>query len=520
MAGKNERRDDDSKDDKFAPPKRKVFVLDTSAIMSLVQDITTFRDSNLPAFAGTLGDNEIVIPRVVLDELNGLRKDSGERSKIAAEAARQIEHYSTQGSLIEGVETEKGGTLRIAPRPTYEKVIAWDLKANVADHEILATTLEIEANIEAEGRKENFETGEDEEDSPKTAVLITQDRILRILARSVYGVNAEELRSVCAPEPEYEHGYRYVELSGEEVDEVISKGYYVPSRRPLMNEFYHIVNRENPEVHYCYAMAGSHDGNEPKQADVIDRTKVDYLKVAGDVSGKNVHQKLLLWTLMGGGEPDPMAPGGVRLITISGPAGSGKSFLTLAAAWERLERGHFERIIVTRPMTEVGTSLGFLPGTLDEKLKPWGGLIEDNLRAIVSVPSPDDGRGPKRGGARNAGQANKQFDAKSWLEMEDRLELVPLTYVRGRTFRRCFVILEEAQNLERGPLKVLLTRLGEGSMVVVLGDPSQIDNQFLSKRNNGLVHAINAFGSWPQAVHISLRDIVRSDLAEAASVLL
>jgi PhoH-like ATPase len=111
----------------------------------------------------------------------------------------------------------------------------------------------------------------------------------------------------------------------------------------------------------------------------------------------------------------------------------------------------------------------------------------------------------------------KPFDAKSWLEMEDRLELVPLTYIRGRTFRRSFVILEEAQNLERGPLKVLLTRLGEGSIVVVLGDSSQIDNQFLSARNNGLLHAINSFRSWPQAVHVQLKSIVRSDLAEAAS---
>ncbi len=104
--------------------------------------------------------------------------------------------------------------------------------------------------------------------------------------------------------------------------------------------------------------------------------------------------------------------------------------------------------------------------------------------------------------------------------MENRLELVPLTYIRGRTFRRSFVILEEAQNIERGPLKVLLTRLGEGSVCVVVGDSSQIDNHFLSRRNNGLVHAINAFRNWKQAVHVSLEQIVRSDMAEAASKML
>lgn len=490
---------------------RKTFVLDTSAIMSLVQDVTTFRDG--PGFAGVLGDNEIVIPRVVLDELNGLRHSTGERSKIALEAARQLERYSTHGCLLDGVETEKGGLLRIAARPTTEKVIAWGLKANVADHEILATTIEIEDTLNAGQRTDQYkEELETTTSGERQVVLITQDRILRVLARSIYSVQAEELKSVCAPETDYEPGYQKIELPADEIDRIITEGVYTPPEIPPVNEFFHIVDRDNPDIHYCYAMAREAGA---QTAELIDRTKVDYLKVAGEVSGRNVRQKLLLWALMGCGEPDPMTPNGVRLITVSGPAGSGKSFLTLAAAWERLERGHFERIVITRPMVDVGTSMGYLPGTLEEKLRPWGGPIEDNLRAIVQVPSGDDS-----GGKRGVQRAVRPFDAKAWLEMENRLELVPLTYIRGRTFRRTFVILEEAQNLERGPLKVLLTRLGEGSIVVVIGDRSQIDNQFLSARNNGLVHAINAFRDWPQAVHLHLRQIVRSDLAEAASILM
>ncbi len=487
----------------------KIFILDTSAIMTLVQDLTTFRGSGNPNFAGVLGDNEIVIPRVVLDELDKLRHDGGDRGKTAMDCAWQLERYSSQrGSLIDGVETEKGGTLRIAPRPLNNKVIAWGLKANVADHEILATAMEIEDSVN--GRSGGPDSGNGEGNG-STVILVTQDRILRILARSVYNINAEELRSVCAPETEDEPGYHQVEMDGKELDEIIKAGIYIPTRPPFNNEFYQLVDRNNPEIHYCYAMS-----REPGEAEIIDRAKVDYLKVAGEVSGRNARQRLLLWALMGCGEPDPNTPGGVRLITVSGPAGSGKSFLTLAAAWERLERGQFERIVITRPMVDVGPSLGYLPGTLEEKLRPWGGPIEDNLRAIVQVPPPDEGRGSKRGLQR----VIRPFDAKAWLEMEDRLELVPLTYVRGRTFRRSIVILEEAQNLERGPLKVLLTRLGEGSLCVVIGDRSQIDNQFLSERNNGLVHAINAFRNWPQAVHMHLKEIVRSDLADAAAVML
>ena len=497
----------------MAELRSKIFVLDTSAIITLVQDITTARDSSSPAFAGVLGDNEIVVPRVVLAELDGLRKAKDDRAVIASEASRQLENYTNQGSLTEGVETEKGGIIRIATRPSSEKFKLLDLNEKIADHEILCTAIEEEDSLRS--RMKDFE-GEENGDSNKTEViLITQDRILRILARGVYGMRAEELQSVCAPEHEYERGLRVLMSDEQKVDQAIEQGEFTSEVPVHLNQLVHLVNQGNPLFHYCYGICRD---QKSRRIELIDRTKVDFLKVAGEVSGRNVRQKLLLWALMGCGEPDPNAPGGVRLLIVSGPAGSGKSFLTLAAAWERLERGHFERIVVTRPMVDVGTSLGFLPGTLEEKLKPWGGPIEDNLRAIVQVPSPDDGRAPasKRGTARGS----KPFDAKTWLEMEDRLELVPLTYIRGRTFRNTFVVLEEAQNLERGPLKVLLTRLGEGSVVVVLGDESQIDNQFLSRRNNGLLHAMNAFRSWPQAVHIHLEDIVRSDLAEAASNLM
>ena len=118
-----------------------------------------------------LGDNEIIIPRVVIDELDGLRKSGGDRSKAASEAARQLENYCNAGTLIEGVETEKGGLLRIVPRPSNQKIIALELTPGVADHEILVTAIETEDNLKAENREAEVK-------------LITQDRVLRVLARS------------------------------------------------------------------------------------------------------------------------------------------------------------------------------------------------------------------------------------------------------------------------------------------------------------------------------------------------
>ncbi len=297
--------------------ERKVFVLDTSAIMSLVQDVTTYRGYNTPAFAGVLGDNEIVIPRVVLDELNALRRATGEKSKTALECARQLEYYSTLGSLLDGVETEKGGLLRMAPRPATEKVVAWGLKANVADHEILATAMELEDALKANYPSSVAADSDDDDDLASQVILITQDRILRVLARSIYGIAAEELKSICAPEVDHSRGYRRVEVSSEQLDTIIDQGYFPINQHAFVNDFFHIVDRENPEVHYCYAVF-----REPVtgRAELVDRTKVDYLKVAGEVTGKNIRQKLLLWSLMGCGEPDPSAPGGIRLLTVSGPA--------------------------------------------------------------------------------------------------------------------------------------------------------------------------------------------------------
>lgn len=146
--------------------------------MSLVQDVTTYRGYETPAFAGVLGDNEIVIPRVVLDELNALRLASGEKSKTALQCAKQLEYYSTLGSLLDGVETEKGGTLRISlprPRATGKKVIAWGLRANVADHEILATAIELEDSLKASYPQRSEDEEEEGNNGTGQVILITQD---------------------------------------------------------------------------------------------------------------------------------------------------------------------------------------------------------------------------------------------------------------------------------------------------------------------------------------------------------
>ena len=257
----------------------KIFILDTSAVMSLVQDVTTYRKREYPAFAGVLGDNEIIIPRVVLDELDGLKRDKGERGKTAVACARQLEHYSILGNLVEGVETEKGGIIRIAPRPAREKIDAWGLKANTADHEIIATALELEDQQEGESRKAG---GKGDSSEIEGVVLISQDRLLRVLARSVYGLQAEELMSICAPQLGKEPGYRRIDLSSEELDKVIEEDVYESPEQLPVNEMVHLVDKDNPKIRYAYGMARDEESNN---VDILDRSHIDFLKVAGEVQG-------------------------------------------------------------------------------------------------------------------------------------------------------------------------------------------------------------------------------------------
>lgn len=209
---------------------------------------------------------------------------------------------------------------------------------------------------------------------------------------------------------------------------------------------------------------------------------------------KNLEQKCAM---------DAMLDDDIKLVTISGKAGTGKTLLAIAVALDKVvNQGVYEKIIVARPVVPMGNEVGFLPGDLSEKLRPWMQPIFDNLEYLFSKK---DGK-----------------DADKWMELEQRgiLKIEALTYIRGRSIPDQFIIIDEAQNLSKHEIKTIISRAGENTKIILTGDVDQIDNPKLDKENNGLSHVIEKFKNEPIAAHIHLSKCERSELADKASELL
>jgi PhoH-like ATPase len=197
----------------------------------------------------------------------------------------------------------------------------------------------------------------------------------------------------------------------------------------------------------------------------------------------------------------------IRLVTLVGKAGTGKTLLALAAGLEKsIELRSFQRLVVSRPVFPMGKDIGFLPGDIDEKLRPWMQPIRDNLDFLV-------------GSSGGPGRVKGKKDLQSLFDL-GMIEVEPLTYIRGRSMPNQYLIVDEAQNLTPHEIKTIITRAGEGTKVVLTGDPYQIDNPYIDSSSNGLTYVVDRFKEEPIAGHITLVKGERSDLAELAATLL
>jgi PhoH-like ATPase len=195
----------------------------------------------------------------------------------------------------------------------------------------------------------------------------------------------------------------------------------------------------------------------------------------------------------------------VLLVTLVGQAGTGKTLLALAAGLDKVdEEKPYQRLLVSRPVFPLGKDIGYLPGDLEEKLRPWMQPVQDNLELLLGFSQKDRKKG-------RSGQ--ELFDL-------DLVHIEPLTYIRGRSIPRQFLLVDEAQNLTPHEVKTIITRAGDGTKIVLTGDPYQIDNPYVDSTNNGLVHVVNRFRGESLAGHVTLTRGERSDLAERAAALL
>ena len=436
-------------------PVPATYVLDTCVLLADPNSVLRF------------DEHDVVLPLVVVEELDRKKTRMDEVGANARSAIRLLEELgaSSPGGLRDPVSLPGGGTLRIELNGVFSDKLPSVLDPLTPDHRILSTCLNLVESADA--------------------VLVTKDASLRIKGAQL-GVPVQDYRGDTAQADQAHSGVLEHRVSGEVIDRIYDEGKMeIADIAAPVNEFVVLKSGTSKSALARVIQA------EPN---VIVERMPTHVRAFG-VEPKNVRQTVALHQLL---DPD------IPAVSIMGMAGTGKTFLSLAAALEQvLEQGRYRRVSVYRPLVAVGRQeVGYLPGDLSEKLAPWMAAVHDNLYALFSDAGLD--------GARNAIE-----------ELVDRgeLEMAAVTYLRGRSITGEFVIIDEAQNLELSTLKVILTRMSRDSKVVFCGDLSQVDNPYISPYG-GMAALIEKFKDSSLFAHVALERTVRSPLAEMAATVL
>lgn len=421
---------------------KKIFVLDTNVVLADARSIFAF------------GDNDVVIPYVVLIEVDSKKDLKDEVGYNAREFSRLLDELRKRGRLDEGVVLDNGGTLRVMGNDTNDR----------PDSQIILTAKKLK------------------EDYPeRKVILVSKDTSVRVRA-DVLGVEAETYLHDRVLDS-LDEGYKgYDEIT---VDEDIIN--IVKTEKEIDAEVLGV--EDFPENHFFVLnrwMAVRKKGSK------LIKTYPYHEGVFG-LRSKNIEQEMALNLLM---DTD------VPLVTINGKAGTGKTLLALAAGLEQvIEQQRYSKILVARPPVEHEWQIGFLPGEIEEKLRPFMQPIYDNLEYLFNCKS------------------QKELE-NTLIGYEHYIEVQSLSHIRGRSIPNQFIIVDEAQNMSKHAIKTLLTRVGEGSKVVLVGDPNQIDDPYLDAFSCGLTYAIERLKHLKETGHITLRRGERSTLAQLCADLL
>ena len=438
---------------------KKNFVLDTNVLLHDPRSLFSFDDNN------------VVIPIYVIEEIDKFKRDQSELGRNSRVVARYLDALRSEGSLSEGVPLPGGGLLRVVF--THREIPSSLGDTNLMDNRILAVALDIK---------------EREPEVPTT--FITKDTSLRIRADAV-GLVAEDYDAERVEISELYTGHTELVVSGEAVDQMYKHGaeVSVPGMEGLApNEFVLLKDAQNPS-HTAMARMSAAKG---KLVPLLRPSK----EGVWGIRARNMEQSYTL---------DLLLNDEVKLVTIVGKAGTGKTLLAIAAGLHKTtEEGHYQKLLVSRPIFPLGRDIGYLPGDIEDKLNPWMQPIYDNLELLLGLNKAD------------------KKDGRSYAELVDLgfVEIEPLTYIRGRSIPNQFIIVDEAQNLTPHEVKTIITRVGDGTKIVLTGDPFQIDNPYVDSTSNGLVHVVNRFKQERIAGHITMTKGERSALAELAANLL
>lgn len=436
------------------------FVLDTNVLLHDPRALDVF------------DEHHIVIPMTVLEEIDRFKRDMNEVGRNAREASRKLDELRGRGSLKDGVKLDHGATLRVdhsANDPTLK--ITWG--ADSGDNRILRSVLRLHRELDGE------------------VVLVTRDVNMRLKCDAL-GVRAEDYENARLPVSDHHYdGIFEREVSAELISALHSRG---------------DVDAELSEGLYPQAfviLRAEGDASQTAMARV--RGDRSGLKLVGrhregvwGVKARNREQLFAMDLLL-----DPA----LSLVTLNGYAGTGKTLLAIACGLKQaVDDGTYRKLLVSRPVFPLGRDIGFLPGDVGEKLNPWMKPIYDNLEFLI--------------GSRPEGRRRSREPEYQYLLDQKLVEVEALTYIRGRSIPQQFLIVDEAQNLTPHEVKTVLTRAGDGTKVVMTGDPYQIDNPYVDEASNGLTYAIERFKDAACAGHVTLRKGERSQLAELAAQLL
>jgi PhoH-like ATPase len=435
---------------------KKNYVLDTNVLLHDPQCIFKFED------------NDLIIPIYVIEEIDTFKRDASERGRNARTVVRNLDALRESGGcLSDGVPVGEGGTLCVFV-PQKRPMLQIALNPASGDHAILQTALDLrDAHPE------------------KPTIFVTMDVSLRIRADAL-GLPTQTYENQAVDLDALESAISEIVVSAQGLEKFFKTGSLDPE------EPHHVV--ANGSV--MLRGPGPNDRTGLARYDATLRTFRALITPREGVAGirpRNREQSFAL---------DLLLDDKIQLVSLIGMAGTGKTLLALAAGLARVvEDGAYSKLLISRPVMPMGRDLGFLPGDVDEKLAPWMQPLYDNLEYLLIA-----------GG-------NRRRNNRGFEELLDsgQIQVEPLTYIRGRSLPQQFVIVDEAQNLTPHEVKTVVTRCGEGTKIVLTGDPYQIDNPYVDATSNGLTVLADRLKNEAIAGHIRLTKGERSELSNLAA---
>ena len=440
-----------------------------------------------PHFMYNFSDNNVIIPILCVEELDNLKKREGLVGFSARNVAKELRKVMELGDISQGIKLPNGGTLRVEINKSDTDVLPGGVDRTKNDSKIIAVVKNLQ-----------------ESNKDIQTILVSKDLYMTIKASSI-GIEVQDYKNDKIESDDIYKGYRDIELSSSDIDKIYTGGLDLPSfvKEPVYpNEFFHIKSNDRAG----HEVLTRYDGKRLVPLKYANET-------AWGLTPLNREQKMAFELLM---NPD------IHFATIIGGAGSGKTILATATALQNvIETNKYRKIVFVRPVVAAGNDIGFLPGSEKDKLKPWMGSFYDSIENLVDLKEKAQKHHHQHSNKNIAYSTKEHSTVDEFIEEYRQkwiIDTKTFTYMRGRTFTNALIIVDEAQEITPHIAKLMLTRAGQESKFVFLGDPSdnQIDNSYVDAKSNGLIYTVEKMKPFDITGHVTLKRVERSPLANIA----